>query len=119
VASSDLQGMSDLLSPILYIMDNEVDAFWCFAALMERMASNFHRDQNGMHSQLLSLRKVSAAFVAFQSCQQIGEAHLSLCSQTLRDEFCECPEQQSAGNEADFLQGVLFLSKVSMFMRRS
>jgi hypothetical protein len=52
------QGMSDLLSPILYIMDSEVDAFWCFAALMERMASNFHRDQNGMHSQLLSLRKL-------------------------------------------------------------
>lgn len=54
--------MSDLLSPILYVMDDEVDAFWCFSALMETIASNFHRDQNGMHSQLLSLRKVRSSF---------------------------------------------------------
>ncbi len=27
--------MSDLLAPLLSIMDNEVDAFWCFAGLME------------------------------------------------------------------------------------
>ena len=30
-----VQGMSDLLAPLLSIMDNEVDAFWCFAGLME------------------------------------------------------------------------------------
>ncbi len=50
--------MSDLLSPILYVMEDESEAFWCFAALMERMAPNFHRDQNGMHSQLLAISKV-------------------------------------------------------------
>ena len=32
-----VQGMSDLLSPILVVMENEVDAFWCFAGLMDRM----------------------------------------------------------------------------------
>lgn len=32
-----VQGMSDLLSPILVVMENEVDAFWCFAGLMERV----------------------------------------------------------------------------------
>jgi len=32
-----LQGMSDLLAPILYVLNNEVDAFWCFAAYMERV----------------------------------------------------------------------------------
>ncbi|CAM6103717.1 unnamed protein product [Calypogeia fissa] len=52
------QGMSDLLSPILYIIRDESEAFWCFASLMERMAPNFHRDQNGMHSQLLALSKL-------------------------------------------------------------
>lgn len=52
------QGMSDLLSPVLYIMGEEAEAFWCFAALMERLAPNFDRDQNGMHSQLLALRKL-------------------------------------------------------------
>lgn len=33
--------MSDLLSPILYIMENEVDAFWCFVAFMDQMVSPF------------------------------------------------------------------------------
>ena len=33
------QGMSDMLSPILYVVDNEVDAFWCLYSLMERMVS--------------------------------------------------------------------------------
>jgi hypothetical protein len=52
------QGMSDLLSPILHVMKDESEAFWCFAALMERMAPNFHRDQNGMQAQLSALSKL-------------------------------------------------------------
>ena len=28
--------MSDLLSPILYVIQSEVDAFWCFCGFMER-----------------------------------------------------------------------------------
>ncbi|XP_023265146.1 TBC1 domain family member 15-like [Seriola lalandi dorsalis] len=34
-----VQGMSDLLSPILYVMENEVDAFWCFVSFMDQMVS--------------------------------------------------------------------------------
>lgn len=34
-----MQGMSDYLSPLLVVMQNEVDAFWAFAALMERVVS--------------------------------------------------------------------------------
>lgn len=56
---SVLQGMSDLLSPILFIMEDESESFWCFVALMERLGPNFNRDQNGMHSQLFALSKVS------------------------------------------------------------
>lgn len=52
------QGMSDFLSPLLYIVKEESETFWCFASLMEHMAPNFHRDQNGMHSQLLALSKL-------------------------------------------------------------
>ncbi|KAF3826006.1 hypothetical protein GH733_006120 [Mirounga leonina] len=44
-----VQGMSDLLSPLLYVMENEVDAFWCFASYMDQMVmwtelpcKNFH-----------------------------------------------------------------------------
>ena len=32
-----VQGMSDLLSPILYIMTDEVDAFWCFVGFMDKV----------------------------------------------------------------------------------
>ena len=34
-----VQGMSDLLAPLLVIMDNEVDAFWCFVGFMETVVS--------------------------------------------------------------------------------
>ncbi|KAH0451752.1 hypothetical protein IEQ34_019051 [Dendrobium chrysotoxum] len=52
------QGMSDLLSPILFVMRDEYEAFWSFVALMERLGPNFNRDQSGMHSQLFALSKL-------------------------------------------------------------
>lgn len=36
-----VQGMSDLLSPILVVMQNEVEAFWCFAGWLEKVVSFF------------------------------------------------------------------------------
>ncbi|XP_033104782.1 TBC1 domain family member 15-like [Anneissia japonica] len=52
-----VQGMSDMLSPILQIMDDEVDAFWCFSGFMDQpgMMSNFDLDQAGMKKQLIQL----------------------------------------------------------------
>ncbi|CAF3024525.1 unnamed protein product [Rotaria socialis] len=50
-----VQGMNDLLSPILIVMENEVDAFWCFVGLMERMEQNFHMDQSHIKHQLSNL----------------------------------------------------------------
>lgn len=32
-----VQGMSDLLSPIMVIMENEVDSFWCFSGYMDKI----------------------------------------------------------------------------------
>ncbi|ESQ43258.1 hypothetical protein EUTSA_v10012867mg [Eutrema salsugineum] len=52
------QGMSDYLSPILFVMGDESETFWCFVALMERLGPNFNRDQNGMHTQLFALSKL-------------------------------------------------------------
>ncbi|CAH2070218.1 unnamed protein product [Thlaspi arvense] len=52
------QGMSDYLSPILFVMGDESESFWCFVALMERLGPNFNRDQNGMHTQLFALSKL-------------------------------------------------------------
>ncbi|XP_076296279.1 TBC1 domain family member 15/17 [Lasioglossum baleicum] len=50
-----VQGMSDLLSPILYLMENEVDAFWCFVGFMDKVSTNFEMDQSGMKLQLCQL----------------------------------------------------------------
>ncbi|UJR35734.1 hypothetical protein I4U23_028484 [Adineta vaga] len=50
-----VQGMNDLLSPILIVMDDEVDAFWSFVGLMSRMEPNFHLDQAHIKRQLGNL----------------------------------------------------------------
>eukprot|EP01134_Creolimax_fragrantissima_P007124 CFRG7124T1 len=53
-----VQGMSDILGPILEVMDDEVDAFWCFAGIMDRVEQNFQKDQNGVHIILGHLRRL-------------------------------------------------------------
>ncbi|CAK9821099.1 TBC1 domain family member 15 [Anthophora plagiata] len=50
-----VQGMSDLLSPILCLMESEVDAFWCFVGFMNKVSTNFEMDQAGMKAQLCQL----------------------------------------------------------------
>lgn len=51
-----VQGMSDILAPLLLLLGNEVDSFWCFVGFMEKIASNFDMDQAGMKQQLLNLQ---------------------------------------------------------------
>lgn len=51
-----VQGMSDLLSPILYLVDDEAASFWCFVGFMEKVFRNFDEDQAGMKNQLSKLR---------------------------------------------------------------
>ena len=50
-----VQGMSDLLSPIYAVMQDDATAFWGFVGFMQRMERNFLRDQSGMREQLLTL----------------------------------------------------------------
>ncbi|XP_013063521.1 TBC1 domain family member 15-like isoform X1 [Biomphalaria glabrata] len=57
-----VQGMSDILAPILVVMENEVDAFWCFAGAMERVCHNFEMDQNGMKVQLSQIHKLMQVY---------------------------------------------------------
>ncbi|KAL4589803.1 hypothetical protein LXL04_002713 [Taraxacum kok-saghyz] len=52
------QGMNDFLSPILFVMEDESEAFWCFVYLMERIGQNFSHDQNGMKCQFFALLKL-------------------------------------------------------------
>ncbi|XP_013180346.1 PREDICTED: TBC1 domain family member 15 isoform X2 [Papilio xuthus] len=53
-----VQGMSDILAPLLLLLGNEVDSFWCFAGFMEKIAPNFDMDQAGMKQQLLHLQQL-------------------------------------------------------------
>lgn len=34
-----VQGMSDILAPLLLLLGNEVDAFWCFVGFMDKIVS--------------------------------------------------------------------------------
>ncbi|XP_058873369.1 TBC1 domain family member 25 isoform X2 [Acipenser ruthenus] len=63
------QGMSDLASPILAVMDNEAHAFICFCGLMKRLEGNFRPDGSLMsvkfqHLKLL-LRHSDPDFYAY------------------------------------------------------
>ncbi|ONK65610.1 uncharacterized protein A4U43_C07F38850 [Asparagus officinalis] len=55
------QGMSDLCSPMIMLLDDEADAFWCFERLMRRLRGNFRcTDQSvGVESQLQSLASIT------------------------------------------------------------
>ncbi|XP_074364886.1 rab GTPase-activating protein 22-like [Apium graveolens] len=46
------QGMSDLLSPIITVMTEDHDAFWCFVGFMKKARHNFKLDEVGIRRQL-------------------------------------------------------------------
>uniref|UniRef100_A0A671XL90 TBC1 domain family, member 17 n=1 Tax=Sparus aurata TaxID=8175 RepID=A0A671XL90_SPAAU len=52
---SYVQGMSDLLSPILFVTQNEVESFWCLTGFMELLHQNFEESQEAMKHQLIQL----------------------------------------------------------------
>ncbi|KAL5206930.1 hypothetical protein ABZP36_035139 [Zizania latifolia] len=46
------QGMSDLLSPIIAVMEEDDEAFWCFVGFMRKARHNFRLDEVGIRRQL-------------------------------------------------------------------
>ncbi|KAL1817122.1 hypothetical protein ACET3Z_019696 [Daucus carota] len=46
------QGMSDLLSPIITVMTEDDEAFWCFVGFMKKARYNFKLDEVGIRRQL-------------------------------------------------------------------
>ncbi|KAJ6802298.1 small G protein signaling modulator 2-like isoform X1 [Iris pallida] len=52
------QGMSDLLSPIIAIIEDDDDAFWCFVGFMRKARHNFRLDEVGIHRQLNIVSKI-------------------------------------------------------------
>lgn len=52
------QGMSDLLTPILSVMEEDHEAFWCFVGFMKKARHNFRLDEVGIRRQLNIVSKV-------------------------------------------------------------
>ncbi|KAL0831600.1 hypothetical protein ABMA28_002382 [Loxostege sticticalis] len=76
-----VQGMSDILAPLLLLMGNEVDSFWCFVGFMDKIASNFDMDQAGMKHQLLQLQQLLlfASPELAQHLQQKDSGNMYFC----------------------------------------
>lgn len=55
-----VQGMTDICSPIIILLENEADAFWCFERAMRRLRENFKSSGNsiGVQSQLRALAQI-------------------------------------------------------------
>ncbi|KAF5442675.1 hypothetical protein F2P56_035307 [Juglans regia] len=52
------QGMSDLLSPIISVITEDHEAFWCFVGFMRRARHNFRLDEAGIRRQLNTVAKI-------------------------------------------------------------
>ncbi|CAL9090907.1 unnamed protein product [Musa acuminata var. zebrina] len=52
------QGMSDLLTPILAVMEEDHEAFWCFVGFMKKARHNFRLDEVGIRRQLNIVSKI-------------------------------------------------------------
>ncbi|XP_057950787.1 rab GTPase-activating protein 22-like isoform X1 [Malania oleifera] len=52
------QGMSDLLSPIITVLAEDHEAFWCFVGFMRKARHNFRLDEVGIRRQLSIVSKI-------------------------------------------------------------
>ncbi|KAK1366408.1 GTPase-activating protein gyp7-like [Heracleum sosnowskyi] len=52
------QGMSDLLSPIIAVIPEDHEAFWCFVGFMKKARHNFRLDEVGIRGQLSRVSKI-------------------------------------------------------------
>lgn len=52
------QGMSDLLSPIITVIAEDHEAFWCFVGFMRKARHNFRLDEVGIRRQLNIVSKI-------------------------------------------------------------
>lgn len=55
-----MQGMSDIGSPMVILLENEADAFWCFERAMRRLRGNFRCSTSsiGVQAQLNTLSQI-------------------------------------------------------------
>jgi len=69
------QGMSDLLAPILTIIQNESDTFWCFVGLMNRTIFISTPTDDVMEKQLRYLRELLSLMLPafYQHCEKLPD----------------------------------------------
>jgi hypothetical protein len=72
------QGMSDLLSPITAVMEEDHEAFWCFVGFMRKARHNFRLDELGIRRQLKTISQIIKR----------KDSHLYRHLQTLQAEDC-------------------------------
>ncbi|XP_004502713.1 rab GTPase-activating protein 22 isoform X2 [Cicer arietinum] len=72
------QGMSDLLSPIVSVISEDHEAFWCFVGFMKKARQNFRLDEVGIRRQL----DIVAKIIKFK------DSHLFRHLQKLQAEDC-------------------------------
>lgn len=79
------QGMSDLASPILHVLEDEMLSYWCFSALMQRIKTNFERQGLAMkvnfHYLSLLLKRVDPEL--FCHLEEIGADNFFFCYRML------------------------------------
>ncbi|KAL8530240.1 hypothetical protein ACS0TY_007329 [Phlomoides rotata] len=58
-----VQGMNDICSPIVILIEDEADAFWCFERAMRRLRENFRctATSMGVQTQLCTLKQIIKA----------------------------------------------------------
>lgn len=71
--------MSDLLSPILFVVQNEVDAFWCFCGFMELVVR--HRMGEGCGD---SHRSVQSVFCSHTSSCFLQHGNFEESQETMK-----------------------------------
>ncbi|KAF6166279.1 hypothetical protein GIB67_008707 [Kingdonia uniflora] len=52
------QGMSDILSPMIAVIEEDHEAIWCFASFMRKAPHNFRLDKEGITTQLMTILKI-------------------------------------------------------------
>ncbi|KAK4743609.1 hypothetical protein SAY87_009921 [Trapa incisa] len=72
------QGMGDLLSPIIAIITEDHEAFWCFVGFMRKARHNFRLDEVGIRRQL----KIVSRIIKFK------DSHLYRHLQKLQADDC-------------------------------
>jgi len=51
-------GMNELLIPLIHVFKSEVDLFWCFKGLMDKVSTRFNYKQKGLLTSIVKLSKL-------------------------------------------------------------